>query len=88
MSFDAVGYDRAQEVMALAERHGWRMLCDPRPYGWTKLELWRDAEYLQINWKGDNGRSRLADTRRYRSATTERRRFTLAEARRIITRPA
>lgn len=88
MNTNRTGFDRAQEIMALGAQYGWRMLCDPRPYGWTQLELWRGAEYLLINWVDHNGCTKLADTRRYRNTRSERRRFSLAEARRIICRPA
>lgn len=77
---DSKGWNKAQEVMNLAEKSGWTMLLTPhRTY--VTLEMTRGVESIEIAWL-DKGT--LMATRRYVSATRNTRSFSFAEALRII----
>lgn len=77
---DSKGWNKAQEVMNLAEKSGWKMLLTPyRTY--VTLEMTRGVESIEISWR-DKGT--LMSTRHYVSATRNTRSFSFAEALRII----
>lgn len=77
---DSKGWNKAQAVMAVAERFGWSMLLTPYRTMVT-LDLARGDERFQLNWRDDG---KLMATRRYVTSTRDTKSFSLAKAVRMI----